>query len=80
MQKEKYGMRVGTYRLSAPTIAVVMKDGNHVAHTIPAGALLKLEEGIIIEGNKLVEVTWDEKKVLMFPQDLRTRCVPEEDA
>jgi hypothetical protein len=72
-------MRVGTYRLTTPTIAVVIKDGNHVAHTIPAGAVLTVEDGTIFEGNKLVEVTWDEKKVLMFPQDLRARCVPDDD-
>jgi|HubBroStandDraft_2_1064218.scaffolds.fasta_scaffold641284_2 hypothetical protein len=73
-------MRVGTYRLNTPTIAVLQKEGIHVAHVVPAGALLTVEEGTLFEGNKLVEVTWNGKKVLMFPQDLKARCVPEDDA
>jgi hypothetical protein len=71
-------MRVGTYRLNTPTIAVINKDGYHVAHTIPAGELLTVEEGTVFDGNKLVEISWSGKKVLMFPQDLRARCVPKE--
>lgn len=73
-------MRAGKYCLNTPTIAMVIKDGHPIAHTIPAGAALTVEPGTIFEGHQLVEVTWGGKRVLMFAQDLRARCVPEHDA
>jgi hypothetical protein len=61
-----------TYLISSPTIALFLEDGRHVAHLVPEGSLISTD-GQPFNGNKLMEVTWDEKVVMMFTQDLRTR-------
>ena len=59
-----------TFRLTSPTIALFPEDGRHVARTVPFGAVISVEES---DGNKLVEVTWNDQKILMFAQDIRAR-------
>jgi hypothetical protein len=59
-----------TFRLTSPTIALFPEDGRHVARTVPFGAVIAVEE---LDGNKLVEVTWNDQKILMFAQDIRAR-------
>lgn len=61
-----------TYLISSPTIALFLEDGRHVAHLVPEGSLISTD-GQPFNGNRLMEVTWDEKVVMMFTQDLRTR-------
>jgi hypothetical protein len=57
-------MPVGRYRIANPTIAVIVEHGAHVAHTIPAGAIVTIESG-----------GFDGKTAMMFTQDLRSRAV-----
>ena len=59
-----------TFRLNAPTIALFFEEGRHVARTIPQGAVIQVNS---FEGNKLIEVLWEGKTVLMFAQDVRAR-------
>ena len=47
-------------------------DGRHVARTVPDGALVSIDESLLNQ-NKLVEVLWNETRVMMFAQDVRTR-------
>jgi hypothetical protein len=61
---------VGRYRIKSPTIALSLQDGRHVARTLPAGAIITAE---CVDGNELVEITWDRDKFLMFAQDIRSR-------
>jgi hypothetical protein len=61
------------YRLTAPTIALFPEDGRKVAHTIPEGAVVSVAKVEKIDGNKLIEVVYEEKRVLMFAQDIRSR-------
>ena len=49
------------------------EDGRYVAHTIPTGSIVTIESETF-DGNKLVEVCLDEKTVMMFTQDLRSRA------
>jgi hypothetical protein len=49
-----------------------LEDGRQVAHLVPEGALIRTD-GKPFNGNRLIEVTWAEKVVMMFTQDLRTR-------
>jgi len=49
-----------------------LEDGRHVAHLVPEGAMISID-GKTFNGNKLIEVTWAGKIVMMFTQDLRTR-------
>jgi hypothetical protein len=65
-------MTTERYLISSPTIALLLEDGRHVAHMVPEGAMISLD-GKTFNGNKLMEVMWDEKAVMMFTQDLRSR-------
>ena len=65
-------MPIERYRISSPTIALFLEDGRHVAHMVPKGATITID-GKTLNGNKLTEVIWAEKTVMMFTQDLRSR-------
>jgi len=65
-------MTTERYLICSPTIALVLEDGRQVAHLLPEGATISVD-GKTFNGNKLIEVTWAEKVVMMFTQDLRTR-------
>ena len=65
-------MRFAKYRITSPTIALFPVDGRHVARTVPGGAVVCIDEGLINQ-NKLVEVLWHETEVMMFAQDVRAR-------
>jgi hypothetical protein len=69
-------MSVGRYRFNSPTLALLEEEGRHVARTVPAGAIVEVEG--IFESDKLVEVLWDGKRVMMFAQDLKSRAEPTE--
>jgi hypothetical protein len=61
-----------TYRITSPTMSLFLEDGRHVGRTLPKGALVKIESETF-NGNKLVEVLYEGKIVMMFTQDLRSR-------
>ena len=63
------------YRLNEATIAMFEEDGCHVAHHVPAGSIIMVNGSL--DGDKLMNVLWADKKVFMFTQDLRTRAVLE---
>lgn len=65
-------MPLEKYRIDSPTIALFLEEGRHVAHMVPKGSTITIE-GKTFNGDKLVEVTWGEKVVMMFTQDLRSR-------
>jgi hypothetical protein len=65
-------MSTDTYRIGSPTITLFLEGGRHVARTLPKGALVKIESETF-NGNKLVEVLFEGKVVMMFTQDLRSR-------
>ena len=60
------------YRITSPTMAMLLEDGRHVAHMVPAGAVITIESETV-NGNRLVEVRWGETMVMMSTQDLRSR-------
>ena len=68
-------MQPGRYRILSPTLALVLTGARHVAHTVPAGAIVE-NDGPPLDGEKLVEVVWEGKRVMMFIQDLRARSEP----
>jgi hypothetical protein len=65
-------MPLDQYRISKPTIALFLEEGRHVARTVPKGATVRID-GKTFNGNKLTEVMWEEKAVMMFTQDIRSR-------
>jgi hypothetical protein len=68
-------MLAGRYRIIDPTMALFFEEGRHVAFTVPAGAIVTVENGGF-DGHKLVDVTCDGKNVMMFAHDLRSRAEP----
>ena len=70
--ERRISMTSERYLICSPTIALFLEDGRHVAHVVPEGAIISID-GKTFNGNKLIEVTWAEKVVMMFTQDLRSR-------
>ena len=67
-------MPLEKYRIESPTIALFLEEGRHVAHMVPKGSTISID-GKTFNGDKLVEVTWADKVVMMFTQDIRHRGV-----
>jgi hypothetical protein len=65
-------MSVQRYRVKDSTIAMFQEGGVHVARTVAAGAIVEFSGPI--DGDKLVDVTWEGRRVMMFTQDLRSRA------
>jgi len=62
------------YRITSPTIALFLEDGRHVAHMIPKDTIITVQTETF-NGDRLIEVLWAEKPVMMFTQDIRSRGV-----
>ena len=71
-------MRGQRYRLQTATLAIIAHDGQNCPTTVPSGAVVKVVAGPL-DGNRLVDVRWDGKTVMMFTTDIRERCVKLED-
>jgi len=65
-------MALSKYRISSPTIALFQEDESRVAHTVLAGDIVAIERKAL-DDDGLVEVTWNERVVMMFTQDVRSR-------
>jgi len=61
------------FRINTPTIGLISDRGRQVARTIPGGAEVIVSDESAIHENKLIEVRWAEKLIMMFAQDIRTR-------
>ena len=62
-----------SYRLKTPTLAILTLEDNHkIPMTIPQGGIVQVTAQDI-NGNRLLEVTWEGKAILMFTTDLRER-------
>jgi hypothetical protein len=63
-----------SYRLKIPTLAIIKLDGQNHPTTVPSGAIVKMINGPL-NGNRLVDMTWDGKTIMMFASDIRERAV-----
>ena len=60
------------YRLKSSTIAILTCDEEHkYAITIPERDTVEVEDEL--NGNRLVDVEWEGRRVMMFTIDLRIR-------
>jgi hypothetical protein len=57
------------------TIAMFEEEGIYVARTVSSGTLVEVAGGPL-DGDRLVDVVWNGRKVMMFTQDLRSRAQP----
>lgn len=71
----KENQMLGNYRITEPILAMFAIDGHHQATTIPANTVIYLN-GKKFNGERLMEVSWDGKLVLMFTEDLKRMTVP----
>jgi hypothetical protein len=60
------------YRIKSPTIALFLEGGRHVAHLVPKDSVVVVQAEEL-NGDRIIEVLWTEKLVMMFTQDIRTR-------
>jgi hypothetical protein len=60
------------YRIKTPTIAIWSSDGCRKTVTVPADATVTISESLR-DGDRLIDVVWNDENFLMFTQDLRER-------
>jgi len=60
------------FKLSTATVAIDSSEGKRVAITIPADTTVKVVSGPTT-GDRMVDVLWDGRVVVMFAIDLRER-------
>lgn len=65
-------MRGQRFRIQTPTLAIQSQDGHTISVMIPQGAIVEVVDGLLA-GSRLVDVTWEDKSVMMFTIDLRER-------
>jgi hypothetical protein len=69
-------MKDRSFRLKTPTLGILSIDtnGHRIPVTLPLHAIVTLADGQI-DGNRLVDVLWENTTIMMFAQDLRERGV-----
>ena len=65
-------MRGQRYRMKTPTLAIMAHDGQNTPITIPKGGEIQVVDGPL-DGDRLVDVLWEYKPVMMFTTDIRER-------
>jgi hypothetical protein len=61
------------YRINDPTIAMFLEEGRYIARTVASGTVVEVCNATI-DGDRLVDVSWNGREVMMFTQDLRSRA------
>jgi len=59
-----------TFRINSDTIALGWVNRQRNSIVIPAGAEIVLHNALL-EGNRLVDVVWEGRRLMMFTTDLR---------
>jgi len=60
------------FQLRKDTVAIADNGGKREAVTVPAGAIVKVIAGPD-QGDRLIDVLWDGKSIMMFVVDVFTR-------
>ena len=68
-------MLIGRYLVKAPTLVLGTESEGRLACTIPAGSLISVDSPMF-NGDRLIDVSWNGKTVMMLAEDLRARTVP----
>lgn len=67
-----------SYRIKTPTMAILSTDGHRVIVTVPVNVVIRISQDPR-EGDRLIDVVWNNKNYMMFTQDLRERAEPIDD-
>ena len=65
-------MSLCKYRITKATIALFLEENRQVARTLVEGSIIALDKKLL-DDDRLVDVRWEEKTVMMFTQDIRSR-------
>ena len=63
------------FRMKSPTLAIMAQDGAKIPVMIPKGAEVEILDGPL-NGNRLVDVRWEGKSIMVFTNDIRDRGEP----
>ena len=66
-------MRSTTYQVRETALAILSTGSERLPVTLPINAIIVLIDGPL-DGNRLVDVSWEGKTLMMFTQDMRDRC------
>ena len=66
-------MHSETYRVRETALAILSTGSERIPVTLPINAIIILIDGPL-DGNRLVDVSWEGKTLMMFTQDMRDRC------
>jgi hypothetical protein len=69
------GWEAPRYRITKNTIALLADDDGYVARQVAEGSCIRFDPHILLSRKVLVEVVWDDQKVLMFATDLKSMAV-----
>jgi hypothetical protein len=69
------GQGAASYRITKNTIALFADDDGYVARQVAEGSCVRFDPHILLSRKVLVEVVWDDQKVLMFATDLKNMAV-----
>ncbi len=69
------GRDTASYRITKNTIALFADDDGYVARQVAEGSCVRFDPHILLSRKVLVEVVWDDQKVLMFATDLKSMAV-----
>ena len=61
------------YRITVPTVVLILESDRHVARTICKNAIITADSEKVPNPTNLIEILWDGQPALMFLQDLRSR-------
>ena len=65
-------MRGQRYRMKTATLAIMVHDGQNISVTVPLGSEIEIVGGPL-DGERLVDVQWEGRTVMMFTIDIRER-------
>jgi hypothetical protein len=68
-------MPTGRYRIIEPTMAMFEEGGRHFQLHVPTDSIILIDGSL--DGDRLTNVVWNDRHLMMFTQDLRTRAVLE---
>lgn len=60
------------FRLTSATLGIEAVDGQHRPITLPSDAIVELVSAPT-DGDRLVEILWNKRPLLIFTQDIRSR-------
>ena len=64
-------MPIGRYRINQATRVLIFDGDRDVAHTLPKNTIVSVDGAD--DRSKLVNISWDDNKAMMFLQDLKSR-------